>query len=108
MIDYIRYVLIAGGFLIIGFNVSVIIHAKQLVTYVWPWRLFMTGQSMFALAAIVGLHKHLGRPVGLTASLVGVAIGLSVLSAFMLERAYRHSHPKETLKLAPARVKVRK
>lgn len=103
--DYIRYALIAGGFFVIGFNVSVIIHARQLVTYVWPWRFFMAGQSFFALAAVIGLHRHLGQPISWVASLVAAAIVLSIVSAIMLERAYKKSHPKVKHELSPVRIR---
>lgn len=90
MSDAARYLLIAGGAVAIGLNITAMVHLPKIVHSVLPWRLYLAGQIFFDLAAMYGVRAHLGQPLGWAAYLVFAAMGLTVGSLAALEVTYRH------------------
>jgi hypothetical protein len=90
-----RYLVIGAGFLVLGFNIAIIIHAREIVRAVTPWRVFIVGKSGLTVFVIVTLYQQLHTSMSLLLVLAGVAMAVTLVSLAMLERAYRLGHGRE-------------
>jgi H+/Cl- antiporter ClcA len=91
-----RLILIFGGLLMIGFTISIIVHARYLVHAVTAWRLFLTGKSLLTVFVCASLwsHRH-SASVSWRLPLVGFAMLLTLVSLVMLTREYRRRQADE-------------
>ena len=64
MYDVIRYILICGGALILGFNIAVFKNAERITGSPRAWRVYIFGDSLltvYVMASLAdGIHKNLG------------------------------------------------
>ncbi len=88
--ETLRYALIFGGFLVLGFNLAVIWHADQIVRAVGAWRLFIVGKSIFTMFLIAVLYDNLHNPeIGWRIPVAAFAISLTLVSLALLDHSYR-------------------
>lgn len=71
------------------------VEAPRIVAAVAAWRVYMVGQICVDAALIYGLHKHLHNAIGRGVILVGIGVGLTLISGVMLERAYHRKREQQ-------------
>jgi drug/metabolite transporter (DMT)-like permease len=93
--EAIRYLVIAAGLLVLGFNMSILVHAKEIVRAVWPWRVFIVGKTGMTVYVLVTLYRSLEDPVGALVMLATVSMVVTLISLVMLRRTYRLGRGRE-------------
>lgn len=91
--EVLSYTLIVTGLFILGFNTSIFRQADKIVRQASAWRAFIAGKSLMTVYVIIDLHNHAHDPRVWSVLLAGVAIVLTLVSLFFLDRSYRHGHP---------------
>lgn len=105
--DVIGYFVLAGGLLILGIEVAVVIHAASLVgtAAAGTWRLALLLKSGLTLYAITALRMHMSHPPVWPYALTAVAVAITGVLAVLLYRS--HAHYEESLRAYRSRRIVR-
>ena len=88
MLDVLRYAVIAGAFVALGFNVALFTHAEDILK-AWkikPWRWYLVGDSGFIIYIIITMKEAIdsGDPFGYRAPLALGAMMLTLVSMVVL------------------------
>lgn len=91
MLDTIRYLLICGGALILGFNIAVYKNAEHITGSPTAWRIYIVGDSLLTVYVIASLSERMGAEGELTwrIPVAGLAIVLTILGLFALNESYK-------------------
>lgn len=89
-LDFIRYAIIAGGFIVIGFNIALFRHADQILLpwKIKAWRWYLLGDTGFVLFIIASLYDaaHNDYPMGWRTPVAALAMTMTICSIIALYR----------------------
>ena len=91
MLDTIRYALICGGALILGFNLAVYKNAERISSAPRAWRIYIIGDSLLTVYVIASLTERLGSEESLTwrTPVAAFAIVLTICGLFAMNESYK-------------------
>lgn len=91
MYDVIRYLLICGGALILGFNLAVYKNAERISSAPRAWRIYIIGDSMLTVYVIASLTERMGHggEFSWRIPVAAFAIILTICGLFAMNESYK-------------------
>jgi hypothetical protein len=91
MLDTIRYLLICGGALILGFNIAVYKNAERITGSPTAWRIYIVGDSLLTVYVIASLSERMGtnNEFSWRIPVAALAIVLTIVGLFALNESYK-------------------
>lgn len=91
-VEYLRWLAIFGGAVVLGMHLAVYANADRLTFHPNAWRVFVGGNSVLTLYAMLSL---IHEPDRATIIVVGLAMLMTIGGLIALDLAYRKKQQKE-------------